>query len=129
MSCKKIKAARRQVCIGSLDTQIILKKRSITAPAQDSVDYTETFTEDATVWANIKTSDRGEIIFDGNNRAKIVTHLFYIRFLEGVTAQTWIELENINYDILNTTDLDEKHEWLFLKAAKRGIKTLPINRI
>lgn len=123
MSCKKI------ICIGSLDTAITLKKRSITAPIQNSVDYTQTFTEDTVVWAKIKTSGRGEIIFDRTNTARIVTHLFYIRFLTGITAQTWIELESINYDILSTTDLEEKHEWLLLKATKRGIKTLPINQI
>jgi SPP1 family predicted phage head-tail adaptor len=128
MSCKKITRKHRQVCIGSLDTVITLKDRAITAPVEDEVDYTETFTENAIVWANIQTTDRGEIIFDRTNEARVVSHLIYIRYLTGVTAETWVEWENINYDILSSEDLEERHDFLLLKCAKRGDKTLPINQ-
>ncbi len=100
MSCKKITGRNRQVCIGSLNKFITLKKREITEPAQDFVDFTENFSDIASVWANVKTVSRGEIIFDGTNTARQVSHQIYIRHLD-ITAEIWVEYEGKLYDILS----------------------------
>jgi head-tail adaptor len=128
--CRKIPGIKRQVCIGSMDKLITLKGRSIKAPASGSVDYSEDFTDiGALSWANVQTLQRGPIMFDRTNIARQITHIFKIRYRGDVTAQAWIEYENINYDILNVEDLEERHDYLFLYAIRRGVKTLPINQV
>ena len=127
--CKKIGGRHRQVCIGSLDKLITLKIRAITEPAEDSVDYAETFTTLDNVWSQIKTDSRGEVIFDRTNTVRQVSHHIWMRYRDDVTTEVWLEWEGKKYDILSVEDLEEKHEWLFFKAVKRGDKTLPINQI
>lgn len=127
MACKKILRKHRQVCIGALDTEIVVNSRTITEPIEDSVDYTETFVEDALVFAAVETTSRGQIVFDGTNTARVLTHRFYIRFLTGITAETWVESDGINYDILNTETLDGRNEFILLNATRRGSDILPIN--
>lgn len=127
--CKKIDGRHRKICIGSMNRLVSLRQRDITEPAQDLVDYTENFTEIAQVWADVKTTSRGEVVFDRTNTARQVTHIFSIRYRSDVTAETWITLDDINYDILDTEDLEEKNEFMFLKAVKKGDKTLPVNQV
>ncbi len=128
--CDKIRGINRQVCIGSMDKLITVKDRSIKAPASGSVDYSEVFSDvGALSWANIQTLQRGPIMFDRTNIARQITHIFKIRYRDDVTAQAWVEYENVNYDILNVEDLEERHEFLFLYAIRRGVKTIPINQV
>lgn len=105
---------------------ISLQDRSITPPSGDDVDYSETFTGNADVWAMVDTK-RGETVFDGTNTERDVTHRFYIRYLSGITAETWIEENNIKYDILDVENLNEENRFMLLRASKRGSETKDIN--
>jgi SPP1 family predicted phage head-tail adaptor len=112
--------------VGDMQDLIILHDREIKPPQGSSVDYTEEFTENDTVWAMRKTVKPREF-FDGTDVGKLITEEFYIRHLDGITAETWIELENIRYDIVHTEPLDGRKEFIRLDANIRGNKSIAIN--
>lgn len=126
MACNFIKKKPSAVCTGDLDKKIILQDRSISAPAGDDVDYGETFTEASTVWARVDTVS-GETVFDGTNTERDVSHRFYVRYVSGVTSETWIEWNSIKFDILNVENINEESNFLLFRAAKRGNKSSSIN--
>ncbi len=126
-TCVTIRGKRRSICAGDLDRMITLENRAIQAPT-DGVDYTELFTEkpvDASilspgdVWSMVETVS-GATVFDGTNIERVYTHRFYIRWIAGVTAQTWILFDGDRYEIINVEDLDARREFLLLKATIRG---------
>lgn len=120
--CKKLRRLKRQVCIGDLDNQIVLQDRSITPPVS-GVDATEDFTTNDTVDAKVDTS-RGETIFDGVSPDGVdVTHIFTIRFITGITAETWVGFKSQRFDILDVENLEERDEWLKLRCTNRGTAT------
>lgn len=123
--CKKIRSQRRQICTGDLDRIITVEFRTITAPTS-GVDFDESFTLIEDVGAMIK-SVRGETAFDKTNTERVITDNFYIRFRSDVSAETWVEFQNDKYDIVDTEDLDKRHEFMLLKCTKRGINTNPAN--
>lgn len=126
MACNRIKKKPSLVCIGDLSSSIILQNRAISTPVGDGVDYGETFTTNTTAWARIDTVS-GETIFDDTNTERDVTHRFYIRYIDGITSETWIEYDSIKFDILDVENLNEEGRFLRLRAAKRGVKTSDVN--
>lgn len=126
-SCVKLRRKRRQVCIGDLDELITLQDRKIT-PSSTGVDAGETFTDtNPAIWAMVETVS-GETIFDNTNTERDVTHRFTIRFIDGITAETWISFDGDRIDILNVEDYEERHEFLLLRASNRGVDTNEANR-
>ena len=123
--CKPLRRKKRQPCIGDLDTQIQLQNRAI-APPTTSVDFSEQFTDAATVWAMIN-SVRGVTIFDNSNVERDVTHEITIRYDASVTAETWILHDGKRIDILDVEDLEERHDWLVLRCAILGRSTDRVN--
>lgn len=118
--CQPISRRRRDVCIGDLDELITLQNRAIT-PSSSGVDATETFTDtNPDVWAMLETR-RGETIFDGTGMERDVTHVFTIRFISGVSAETWISFGGKRFDILDVENLEERDEWLKMRATNRGV--------
>lgn len=124
--CQRVRVNKRKICIGDLTKAITLEARAIQAPGQNSVDYTEQFNPIINTKAAVKTV-RGETIFDGSNTERVVTHKFWIRFRSNITFETWIEMDNIKFDVLDVENLDERNEWLAIRASKRGIDTLAAN--
>ena len=123
--CVKLNRKKRAPCIGDLDTLIVLQDRTL-APPTTSVDFSETFAENDTVWAMINTV-RGKTVFDESGIERDVTHEFTIRFLPGIDSETWILLEDVRYDIIDAEDLEERHEWLVLRCAKLGSTSKAVN--
>ena len=124
--CVKIRRKKRQVCIGDLDTEIILSKRSIKGLTTSDPNFDESFTAQTTVWAMVETVS-GETGFDGTNTEVVITDRFYVRYDPSVDAETWIELDGINYRIINTTDLDRRRQFTLINATIRGDKVKPVN--
>lgn len=124
--CKKIRADRRRVCIAGLDRLITLQDRNIQTPSGGSADYTEAFSSfgggvsAVEVWAMIKTLPAGSYVFDGVNTDRSITHEFYIRHIDNITAETWILYEGDRYDIVHTENLDQRDEFIKLSANIRG---------
>jgi SPP1 family predicted phage head-tail adaptor len=110
-----------------MNQQITLQNRSIQAPTGSGVDYDEDFDGDNIVWALVETVE-GETIFDSTNIEQVVTHHFYIRFVQGVTSETWVDYQSVKYDILDVENLDERDEWLLLRTNSRGDNTVSVNK-
>ena len=127
-SCSSIKRKKRKVCIGDLDTEITIQSRDITSPYSNNVDFTETFTGKATVWALINTVS-GKTMFDGSGIERDVTHEIYIRYISGVTSEDWILHNGQRLDILPVEDLDERNEFMKLKCSNRGTTANAVNEV
>lgn len=124
--CVKLKRKKRQVCIGDLNITITLQNRAITPPLS-GVDATETFTDsNPDIWAKLETG-RGQTIFDGTNTEVDITHIFTIRFISGITAETWISFESQRFDILDVEDLEERHEFMILRCTNKGTDSNLVN--
>ena len=124
-TCKRTQVTRRSACIGALDRLITLQNRAIQPPAFGQVDFGEGFSGDAAVWANVRTV-HGKTFFDSVSTVeREITHEITIRYDATVTAETWILLDDgRRVDILNTEDLDERHEWLLLQCTDKGVSKL-----
>lgn len=123
--CVRLSRKKRKPCIGDLDTEIVLQNRVIT-PLTTSVDFQETFSTNATVWAMINTT-RGKTAFDSSNVERDISHEFTIRFVSNITAETWVLFDGKRLDIVDVEDLEERHEWLVLRCAERGATTQAVN--
>lgn len=99
---------------------ITLQNRDITPPIFGSPDFTETFTDSATVWSLIETVT-GKTFFDDVDTAVNVTHHIYIRYDETVTAETWILYDGRRIDILNVESLDERNLFMLLVCNETGL--------
>jgi SPP1 family predicted phage head-tail adaptor len=73
------------------------------------------------------TIGRGYSVFDGTNTEVDISHVFYIRFDDSVSSETWILFEDARYDIVTTEDLDMRHEWMRLNCVVRGAASVPVN--
>jgi SPP1 family predicted phage head-tail adaptor len=124
--CKRIKRKNRKVCIGDLSEEITIKGRTIQASLPGAQKFTEAFAEGTTVWAAVETN-RGDQFFDGTSLRTAATHIFYIRYLAGVTQESYIEFNEILYDILDVEDLDERGQFMKIPARKRGHKDVKVN--
>lgn len=134
--CQNIRSKRRKVCIGDLDRVITLENRSIQPPT-DATDYTILFTDEtaggqlpsAEIFALIETVT-GEEIFDGHNIGTPITHHIYIPYIEGVTPETWVKLENgERLDIADVENLDERNEFYKLRCTLTGDQSKSNNSI
>lgn len=117
--CSKIRRKKRQVCVGDLNTEIILQDRAITEPLFGDPDFDENFTDTATVWAAVNTVD-GKTFFDGVSTDTNITHEIFIRYDATVTAETWIELGGQRIDILRVQNLEERNQFMKLICSDRG---------
>lgn len=118
--CSFLRRPHRKVCIGDLNDVIKLQTRDITEPIFDVVDFDENFTDLPDVFAKVETAS-GKTIFDGVNTDVNITHMITIRFDAVITAETWVEFEGRRLDIIDTEDLEERHEWLLLMCLERGV--------
>ena len=116
--CKKIQVNRTQVCIGDMNRQITLHTRSITG-LSDGVDFDETLSAPTVVWAAIQTI-KGEDIFDGTNVIGTATHNFFIRAINTLTAETWLEYNGEYYDVLDIQNYEERNQFMVLRCSVRG---------
>ncbi len=124
MKCVRVGGRKRKICSGDLNREIALHNRAITAP--EDIEYSEEFSPLARIPAMIITR-RGVTTFDKTGTERVVHADIYIRYLTGVTDETWLEFERELYDILNYEDLDLDHKWLLLRCARRGPRTHQAN--
>lgn len=120
--CIKIKTKKRQVCTGDLMHEIKLYDRDLSRKNDGSVDYDLTFINEVFAWSAIDTLAKGLDIFNGANLIGVATHIFYIRHIEGLTAEKWVQFDNRNFDILSVESLDERKDFMALYCNERGSK-------
>lgn len=124
--CVSIRKKKQKVCLGDMKDEILLQNRSIKGITDTDVDFTENFTEAATVWSMIETV-QGTTTFDASNTEIVITHKIYVRFDPTITSETWIELDSRKFDIVTVTNLDERKEFQLLLCRERGSNTQQVN--
>lgn len=117
--CTKIRRKKRRACVGDLTDLISIQNRNVTAPDFNSADFNADFSDEANVWAGINTV-HGKTFFDGVSTEVNITHEILIHFDETVTSSSWVLFESRRFDILDTEDLDERHEYMILTCAETG---------
>lgn len=118
--CIKLQRKRRKICVGDLDSRITLQTRTIKPPVFGETDFDEEFTATQEVWAMINTVE-GKTHFNGVETETPISHSIGIRYRTDVTAETWILLsDGRRLDILETQDVEERHEFLILTCTDRG---------
>ena len=123
--CETIRKRKRTVCSGDMRDPITLHVRDLTSPLFNTVDFNEDFQPlpvNPQILSMVETVS-GKNYFDGVGIETPITHHIYIRFREDVTAQTWVELNTRRLDILDTEDLEERHEFLKLVCTDRGLNS------
>lgn len=116
--CIKLKKKKQQYCIGDMRDEIVIQNRAITAP-QTGVDFSETFTNTITVLSAINTVS-GKTYFDDVGTETNITHTIGLRFVEGVTAESWVLFDERRLDVLTVDNLDERGQWMRLQCVDRG---------
>ena len=118
---------RERSNVGDLSEKIFVENRNLPAPALGlaASDFVFSAHESAAeVWANVE-SLTGVTHFDevaGLDRS--LSHRVLIRFLAGVSAETWLRLKNgTRLDIVTVTNLDERDEFLLIAASAAGSDT------
>ena len=124
--CQKIRRKKQQICIGDMRERIQINIRTIKAPVDGSVNFSEFFQEVETVWAMVETK-QGVEIFDGTNLIGVASHFFYIRFLPDIDFTNWIKFKSQFFDILDVQNLEERDEFYLLRCSLRGDESKPIN--
>ena len=116
--CKRISVPHRKLCLGDLNRKIQLKSRNI-QPVSVGVDFQQKFENTKSVWSAIKTKD-GVDTFGGVNLSNTISHVIYIRWFDGLTAEHWIEYKSKLYDIVDIENIDERDEFYALFCNERG---------
>ena len=98
---------------------ITLQNRDIVPPIFGSSNFDENFSNDQNVQAIIKTV-LGKTFFDGVNTETNITHEIRIKYLAGVTAETWILFNSKRFDILSVTNCCEDDRILILTCCEKG---------
>lgn len=116
--CERIRIPHRKICVGDLRRRISIQNRVLGAP-KTGVDIRHTFQELRKPWAAVRTVN-GKNIFAGVNLDRVPTHIFYIRYYEGLTAEDWIVYKNERYDILEVENINERDEYYAVYCNNRG---------
>jgi head-tail adaptor len=124
-TCETIRMKHRRLCAGDLDRKIILKSRTLTTP-QDSEDFEQVMATVKTVWAGL-SSTKGKQMFGTTNMDNGPSHVFYVRWFAGLTAEYWVEYKGENYNIIDVENLDERDEWAALYCNVRGDSDSEVN--
>ena len=88
-------------------------------PQFQGADLAERFQPSVTVWASIKTVT-GKTIFQDVNTDVALSHEIYIRYRSDISTETWIEFNNMLFDIVAMENLEERKEWWRLACTQRG---------
>lgn len=125
-ACEKIRRKSRKICIGDMRDMIQVQTRTIKSPVDGAFDFTEEFNDSLDIWALVETQS-GVEVFDGANIKGVVTHLFYIRFMEGFTFEKWITFKGQKFNIIDVQNLEERDEFYLLRCSLRGDEDLLVN--
>lgn len=115
---------------GDMRERITLHVRAITAPDFNSANFSETYDDGVSLWAFVKTLDfvaSGQALFSGANLSDIPSHLFVIRYRDGVTKENVIRWNGSAYKILKNINPEERNQYWELYAVLLGDEALAVN--
>lgn len=125
--CVKVQRRRTRACIGELTERLFVENREIIGPVFGGADLGFQFTahnEATEVWAIVETTQGTTLFDDVAGLDRVVTHHVIIRFLPGISAETWLRLDDgRRLDILSVANIDERSEFLEILAAESGLNT------
>lgn len=125
--CVKAQRRRMRACIGDLSERLLIENRVLTPPSSGvaSAGFTFSAHNEATeVWAVVETTQGTTLFDDVAGLDRTVTHHIIIRWLDGISAETWLRLDDgRRLDILSVADLDERGTFLEILAAETGLNT------
>lgn len=125
--CERKARRRLRACIGEMKERIFVENRVLEPPDSGFASASFTFTahESATeVWAIVETTAGTTSFDDVTGLDRNVTHKIVFRHLDGITAETWLRLDDgRRLDILEVADADERSEFMEILAAESGINT------
>ena len=112
---------RRIINVGDLDKRVKLQTRTLrsTFEVSNTHDDTELFDTVAVVRASIITG-RGLTTFDGVELKASYSHVITIRYRKDLDDHYFIEYRGKRYSIVDYDDLDERHEFIKIKAKQLG---------
>ena len=134
----KLKVDRRplkKTPVGDMRDRILIRERSVSAPDFDnSAKATETYKTIASVWAKVVTNVSGKKIFDGVNEDTgggillSSTHIFTIRYMEGITSEHVVDYKGENYEINRVVNPEERNMYLQIYCKLLGDRTKEANQ-
>ena len=123
--CERIHVRHKRLCVGDLDRRIYINNRILNTPGS-TIDYSSEMVTPEKVWSAVKTA-KGRQMFFTTNEDRAVTHLFYMRYKDGVDSRCWVQYKSEYYDIVDTENVDERDEWLVLYCNVRGSTASEVN--
>lgn len=134
----KLKVDKRplkQIPVGDMRDRILIRQRATSTPDFDSpAKFGETYKTIAAVWAKVKTNISGKRIFDGVNDEQgggIIlssTHIFTIRYRDGITSENVVDYKGDNYKINRVVNPEERNMYLELYCKLLGDRELEANQ-
>ncbi len=121
--------------VGDMRDRIAIRQRDVSTPDFDNpAKFGETYKTIATVWAKVKTNVSGKQIFDGVNEDTgggillSSTHIFTIRYREGITSEHRVNYKDSNYQIQRVVNPEERNMYLELYCKLLGDRDLEANQ-
>lgn len=125
----------KQVAVGDMRDRILIRQRDIGGPDFDSpAKLKEGYKTIAAVWCKVKTNISGKQVFDGVNETTgggvilSSTHVFTIRYREGITSENVVDYKGEYYEIVRVVNPEERNMYLELNCKLLGDKTLEANQ-
>ena len=136
MANRKVdKRPLKQVPVGDMRTQILIRERAVSAPDFDNpAKFEETYKTIASTWAKLTTNVSGKKFFDGVNTdtgGGIIlssTHVFTIRYRDGITSENVVDYKGENYKINRVVNPEERNMYLELHCKLLGDRELEANQ-
>jgi len=125
----------RKTPVGDMREKILIRQRSTGSPGFDNpAKFKEDYKTIANPWAKVVTNISGKKIFDGVNEGTgggIVlssTHVFTIRYREGITSEHRVDYKGNNYNIQRIVNPEERNIELQLYCKLLGDRELEANK-
>ena len=135
----KLKVHRRSLQktpVGDRRDRILIRQRGIGTPGFDNpAKFGEDYKTIASVWAKVTTNVSGKRIFDGVNEDSggggillSSTHVFNIRYMDGITSENVVDFKGENYEIKRVINSEERNLELDLHCKLLGERGLEANQ-
>ena len=134
----KLKVDKRQlkkIPVGDMRDRISIRERDLSVPDFDNpAKFDEAYKTIAVVWCRVKTNISGRDEFTdvnvstGGGLIQSSTHIFTIRYREGISAENVVSYKVENYEIKRVVNPEERNMYLELYCKVLGDKTLEANQ-
>lgn len=119
----------KKIDIGSMNCRIKVLTRAIRPPIGTNVNYNLNFSDFvpvANVWADMESTD-GITMFDDTNTERVITDIFYTRYIPGITFTKWIEYRGNYYRIYKVENLQNENKFYMIYTGITGDKIRPVD--